>query len=261
MACSKIESCTRTRRRSLPKMRVRRDRDLGDNVTQSVENAPATRRAEFSVRQINGPRERRNSKKHAHFWVRGQVPKRWTAVERNDTTLGLQGSTTWQPDIYSSDGSGDVHSQDPRLRRAGWGIACLKQDAELKEACHGSVPGRQTVPLTVACGTGGKHQHCRGLRGQAGQSEAWNQWHLVATVFRCVRKQARTHSSGHTCMEELPHSEGAGHRLRHVLRHARQHVRRRDGGQGGHQSGCPPKPGQRSPSDRRCGLAGQTACC
>ena len=47
---------------------------------------------------------------------------------------------------YFCDGSGGVHSQDPRSRRAGWGIACLKHDAELKEACHGSVPGRQTVP-------------------------------------------------------------------------------------------------------------------
>ena len=34
------------------------------------------------------------------------------------------------------------------MRRVGWGIACLKQDAELKAACHGSAPGRQTVPRT-----------------------------------------------------------------------------------------------------------------
>ena len=53
---------------------------------------------------------------------------------------------TWQPDIYFSDGSGDVHSKDPRLRRAGWGTVRLDQDGELREACRGSVPGKQTVP-------------------------------------------------------------------------------------------------------------------
>ena len=39
------------------------------------------------------------------------------------------------------------------------------------------------------------------------------------------------------------YSEGAGDRLLHAFRHARQHVRRRDGGQGGNESGGPPKPG------------------
>ena len=39
--------------------------------------------------------------------------------------------------------------RDPRLRGAGWSIACLKQNAGLKEACHGSVPGRQTVPRAL----------------------------------------------------------------------------------------------------------------
>ena len=66
-------------------------------------------------------------------------------MERNETTLGFQGNMTW-PDVYFSDRSGGVHSRDPRLRRAGWSVACLKQDAELKEACHGSAPGRQTFP-------------------------------------------------------------------------------------------------------------------
>ena len=28
----------------------------------------------------------------------------------------------------------------------GWGIVRLDQDGELREACHGSVPGKQTVP-------------------------------------------------------------------------------------------------------------------
>ena len=78
--------------------------------------------------------------------MRGLVPKTWTAVQRNDSTLGFQGSMSWQHDIYFSDGSGGVHSQDPRLRRAGWSMACLKQDAELMEACHGIVAGRQTLP-------------------------------------------------------------------------------------------------------------------
>ena len=55
-------------------------------------------------------------------------------------------SVTRQPEIYFSDGSGGAHSQDPRLRRAGWNTACLEQDAELNEACHGTVPGRQPVP-------------------------------------------------------------------------------------------------------------------
>ena len=67
-------------------------------------------------------------------------------MERNETTLGFHGIMTWHLDIYFSDGSGGTHSKDPRLRRAGWGIACLNQDAELKEACHGSVLGRHTMP-------------------------------------------------------------------------------------------------------------------
>ena len=76
----------------------------------------------------------------ACFWVRGPVPRTWTAEERDETSDGFQDSMTWELDIYFSDWSGRIHSKDPRLRRAGWGIACLCQEAELKEACFGSVP-------------------------------------------------------------------------------------------------------------------------
>ena len=53
---------------------------------------------------------------------------------------------TWKPDLYFVDGSGAKYSQDARLRRVGWSIACLKQNAEMKEACMGQRQGRQTVP-------------------------------------------------------------------------------------------------------------------
>ena len=61
------------------------------------------------------------------FWMRGLVPETWTAVEGNETTPWPQGSMSWQSDGYFSDGSSGVHSQDVRLRRAGWGIVCVKQ--------------------------------------------------------------------------------------------------------------------------------------
>ena len=74
----------------------------------------------------------------ACFWVCGLVPKAWTEANLwPDFTLRIVGYMTWQPDIYFSDGSGGVHSK---------GIVRLDQDGELREACHGSVPGKQTVP-------------------------------------------------------------------------------------------------------------------
>ena len=165
--------------------------------------------------------------------MRGLVPKSWAPVERSETTLGFQGNMTWQPDIYFSDGSGGAHSQDPRLRRVGWSIACLKQDAELKEACHGSVPGRQTVPraeltalvvLAENINTAGVYEGrvdaqyrltsiakpARGKRGTNGD--------LCLRYFdACDSKPATMYCSGHTCMEEPLHGEGAGNRVLHAL--------------------------------------------
>ena len=47
----------------------------------------------------------------ACFWMRGLVPKAWTEANLwPDFTLGMVGYMTWQPDIYLSDGSEDVHS-------------------------------------------------------------------------------------------------------------------------------------------------------
>ena len=72
--------------------------------------------------------------------MRGLVPKTWTEANLwPEYAPGIVGCMTWQPDIYFSDGSGGVHSKDPRLRRAGWGIVRLDQDGGLREACHGSV--------------------------------------------------------------------------------------------------------------------------
>ena len=79
--------------------------------------------------------------------MRGLVPKTWTEANLwPEYAPGIVGCMTWQPDIYFSDGSGGVHSKDPRLRRVGWSIVRLDQDGELREACHGIVPGKQTVP-------------------------------------------------------------------------------------------------------------------
>ena len=83
----------------------------------------------------------------ACFWMRGLVPKTWTEANPwPEDAPGIVGCVTWQPDIYFSDGSGGVHSKVPRLRRVGWGTVRLGQDGELGEACHGSLPGKQTVP-------------------------------------------------------------------------------------------------------------------
>ena len=112
------------------------------------------------------------------------LPKSWTTVESNETTLGFQGNRTWQPEIYFSDVSSGAHERVGASPR-------MKQDAELKEARHGSVPGRQTVlraeltalvVLAENIDTAGDlrgqsgcpvpiHFHCR-----AGHSEAWNRW-------------------------------------------------------------------------------------
>ena len=110
-----------------------------ENVTQSVAMPLQPDERNFQNNEIMAQEIRGTAKGFAPL----SAPKTRKTVERNETTVGHQ---SWQPDIYFSDGSGGVHSQDPRLRRVGRVIACLKQDAELKEACHGSVPGRKTVP-------------------------------------------------------------------------------------------------------------------
>ena len=111
----------------------------------------------------------------ACFWMRGLVPKTWTEANLwPEFAPGIVGCMTWQPDIYFSDGSGGVHSKDPRLRRVGWGIVRLDQDGELREACHGSVPGKQTVPraelMALIDDFGGEHRGSWQLRAQGGRA-------------------------------------------------------------------------------------------
>ena len=65
---------------------------------------------------------------YACFWLRGLVPNAWTEANLwPEYTPGIVGCTTWEPGIYFSDGSGGIHSNDPRLRRTGWGIVRLDQ--------------------------------------------------------------------------------------------------------------------------------------
>ena len=71
---------------------------------------------------------------------------------------------TWKPDMYFVDGSGAKYSQDARLRRVGWSIACLKQNAELKEAHMGQRPGKTNSAACRAhgsCRASGEHRNPR----------------------------------------------------------------------------------------------------
>ena len=70
----------------------------------------------------------------------GLVLASWTVGKHGETKPS--GVMTWKPDIYFVDGSGGKYPQDARLRRVGWSIACLKQNAELKEACMGQRLGK-----------------------------------------------------------------------------------------------------------------------
>ena len=100
--------------------------------------------------------------------MRGLVPTTWTAVENTQTTHVYQGSMSWLPELYFSDGSGGVHSQDPRLRRAGWGVACLLEAEGLPRQRLGKAnrAASRTHGVRRACG---KRKRCRIVRGQSGR--------------------------------------------------------------------------------------------
>ena len=216
--------------------------------TENIHNLPAFRCEAWSPNMDNC------GKKRNHSWLPGQ----YDVAARHLLLRHVRRRPLTRSQIERS---GLGH----RLPEAG----CRAEGRLLRQR-----PGKANCASSGARGTsyaGGKQQHCRGLRSQRGRpipphlhhksdkSETWNQWRLVATVFRCARKQATMYCSCHTRIEDPPCSEGAGNRSLHAVRRARQHVRRRDGGQDVNESGGPPKPSQRSPSDRRYGLAGQNA--
>jgi len=49
--------------------------------------------------------------------------------------------------ITATDGSGGIHSKDPRLRRCTWSVVVLGMEGDLLFWAGGALPGRQTVPL------------------------------------------------------------------------------------------------------------------
>ena len=77
-------------------------------------NAPVTQPAGFSVHRRNGARRRRSSRS-----LPASGCEVWFAVERDGTFFGCRCSMTWEPDVYFCDGSGGIHSKDPRLTQAG----------------------------------------------------------------------------------------------------------------------------------------------
>ena len=106
-------------------------------------------------------------------------------------------------------------TQYPRLRRVGWGIAQVKQDAELKEACHGSILGRETVPRAelVALVVLAANVNVAGLFEVRMDAQ-----YLLISIARPARANRGINGNLWRRFFEArdsrpPHSEGAGHRL------------------------------------------------
>jgi len=89
------------------------------------------------------------------FWLRGLVPKGWTTTgplpqeslqQREGVFLG---SKPFGGE-YFTDGSGGLHTADPRLRRCGWAVVSATKSAQeravLEGALWGTLSDWQTVP-------------------------------------------------------------------------------------------------------------------
>ena len=70
---------------------------------------------------------------HPCFWLRGIVPKEWTAttpapLDMDMWAVGDMRPTTNNSVKYFLDGSGGEFSSDKRLRRCGWSAVCTEVD-------------------------------------------------------------------------------------------------------------------------------------
>ena len=87
------------------------------------------------------------------FWLRGLVPKAWTALPPPPPQLPvlLTGGSCWSSGTFHTDGAGGKWGSDPRRRRCGWGAVRLVEDAgtfRRDVGAYGGLPGaKQTVPL------------------------------------------------------------------------------------------------------------------
>jgi len=87
------------------------------------------------------------------LWLRGILPDHFTQVEKAhepsimlSITIVSPENVIWNSGTYYGDASGGIHTQYPKLRRVGVGLARINPDNTLSFAIHSNLPGAvQTV--------------------------------------------------------------------------------------------------------------------